>query len=286
MEKVNYEVHEKEQIYFTIKVVFAIIGYALIFLVLKVLFSAPNIMAVVPLLFYIVLIILYLFFRMGLLVGYLKGNSIKVSPKQFPDIYTIAATHCRRLEMTSVPDIYILQNGGILNAFATRFIGRNYVVIYSDILEEAYENDKDSIEFIIGHELGHIKRKHITKSLLLFPSFILPFLNQAYSRACEYTCDNIGTALSPKGVQSGLLILASGKKIWKMVNTKAYIEQDANEYGFWSWLAEKVSTHPKLTRRLMRFQNIQAQQTSYTKQEPIKIEVKEIRSDHSNYIPK
>ena len=125
----------------------------------------------------------------------------------------------------------------------------------------------------------------MTKSLLLFPAFILPLLNKAYSRACEYTCDNIGAALSPKGVQSGLLILASGRGIWKMVNTRAYVEQDENEYGFWSWFAEKVSTHPKLTRRLLRFQNV-SYQNPVIKAEPVKTDVKEVVIDHSNYLPK
>lgn len=285
MEKVNYQVNEKENIYFALKVVFAVIGYAAIFYVLDKILSVPNFMQVFPILFYIVLIILYLFLRMGLLVGYLKGNSIKVTPKQFPDIYNIANIQCRQLEMTRMPDIYILQSGGMLNAFAARFMGRNYVVLFSDIVEEAYSNDKHSLEFIIGHELGHVKRKHMTKSLLLFPAFILPLLNKAYSRACEYTCDNIGAALSPKGAQSGLLILASGKGIWKMVNTKAYIEQDENEYGFWSWFAEKVSTHPKLTRRIARFQNVPAQKV-HIKVDPVVMPVKEIVTDHSNYIPK
>ena len=88
------------------------------------------------------------------------------------------------------------------------------------------------------------------KSLILIPSCIVPFLRTAYSRACEYTSDNIGYTLAPKGVKSGLLLLASGKGIYKKVNVNEYLDQDKIEDGFWKWFAEKVSTHPNLTKRL------------------------------------
>ena len=143
-----------------------------------------------------------------------------------------------------------MQNGGVLNAFATRFVGRNYVVIYSEIFDLIHEERTDELSFIIAHELGHVKRNHILKRLLLFPSFIVPFLGAAYSRACEYTCDNIGNALSPNGSKNGLMILAAGKKSFKKVNMDEYLELAEDETGFWKWFAEKVSSHPNLPKRI------------------------------------
>jgi Zn-dependent protease with chaperone function len=279
MEKINYKVESKEKIYFAFKVIFGFTGYFLIYFLLNKALSSKQYLTILPLLIYALIIGLFLLLRIGLLIGYLKGNSIKVTGRQFRDIYEIALKQSDLLGIEKVPDIYILQNGGFLNAFATRFLGNNYVIIYSDILEEAYENNKDTVEFIIGHELGHIKRKHMTKSLIFFPSIIIPFLNRSYSRACEYTCDNIGSVLNPKGAQSGLLILASGKRLWKKVDVEGFIEQETTEKGFWSWFAEKTSTHPKLTKRLLRFKNL-----NLTITEPVKVE--EIVSDHSAYLPK
>lgn len=283
---IQYKISTKEHVYFVLKIIFGLIGYGLIFLALKALISSDQFPAFIPILFYIVLIVLYLFLRLGLLIGYIKGNAIKVGRNQFPNLNTILESQCKSLEIDNVPDMYIMQNGGILNAFATAFMGSNYIVLYSEIVEEAYQNNIDTVGFVIGHELGHIKRKHMLKSLLLFPSVMVPFLNSAYSRACEYTCDNIGAALSPNGAKSGLILLAAGKGIWKKVNLEKFIEQEYTEGGFWCWFAEKVSSHPKLTKRLIQFNNLVV--TKPLKQNiEADTEPKEIKtSDHNNYLPK
>lgn len=39
---------------------------------------------------------------------------------------------------------------------------RAFGVIYADILERALANDdRDALRFILGHELGHIRLKHV-----------------------------------------------------------------------------------------------------------------------------
>ncbi|NQU51517.1 MAG: M48 family metallopeptidase [Bacteroidetes bacterium] len=191
MKKPDYTIQPKEHLYFSLMILFGLIGYALMYFGITAALSSPDFATFLPILIYIPLIVIFLFFRLGILVGFLKGNSIKVTGKQFADINRIVLKQCKELNIKNIPDTYILQNGGLLNAFATRFLGHNYIVLYSDVLDEAYKNSYESIEFIIGHELGHIKRNHMLKSLILFPSFFVPFLYRAYSRACEYTCDNI-----------------------------------------------------------------------------------------------
>jgi len=250
--KVDFQVNSKENVYFYIRM-FTSLGLYYLFVKLILMSfkaSGPEMATVYVMYFYIFAIVLFVFFRFGVLIGFLKGNAIKLGKNQFPDIYQIVQKQSELLGLKSVPSIYIMQSGGILNAFAARFLGRNYIVLYSEIVETAYEQDKSILEFIIGHELGHIRQNHMLKNLLLMPSYFIPFLGAAYSRACEYTCDNIGHALCPSGVKSGLLVLASGKTIYKRVNLKEFIRQERTEDGFWKWFAEKVSSHPNLTKRL------------------------------------
>jgi Zn-dependent protease with chaperone function len=254
----EYKVNTKENFYFYLRLILSLGLYYLIVKLILLSFTSVNpAKSTFYLLYlYFALIIIYLLFRFGVLIGHLKGNAIKLSKKQFPDIYQIVLNQSGLLGLKTIPDVYILQSGGVLNAFAAKFLGRNYIVLYSEIVESAYEQDKKILEFIIGHELGHIKRNHMFKNLLLIPSYIIPFLGSAYSRACEYTCDNIGNSLCPSGVKSGLLLLASGKKIYKNVNIKEFLIQDYSEDGFWKWFSEKVSSHPNLTKRLACFVNV------------------------------
>ena len=118
------------------------------------------------------------------------------------------------IQENSVALQVMIQAGGLLNAFATRFFGRDFVVIYSDVLELAYSEGDAELAFVICHELAHIKRKHLTRRLLLYPSMLIPFLGAAYSRACEYTCDRFGAHYQPDGALGGLLVLAAGKMLY------------------------------------------------------------------------
>jgi Zn-dependent protease with chaperone function len=292
--KVDYQVNNKENVYFYIRMVASLGLYYLLvkLIILSFKVTGPQIATVYMLYFYLFAFVIFLFFRLGILIGHLKGNAIKLSKNQFSDIFQIVQKQSELLGLSTTPNVYIMQSGGILNAFAARFFGRNYIVLYSEFVEAAYEQDKAILEFIIGHELGHIKRNHMIKGLLLWPSYLIPFLGAAYSRACEYTCDNIGYTLCPSGVKSGLLVLASGKTIYKKVNLNEFLKQDYSEDGFWKWFAEKVSSHPNLTKRLASFGGekvspIAMSRASLLEQptfEPPVIEKKE--EDHNRYMPR
>src|SRR4051812_40776348 len=126
----DYKVNPKENIYFSIKLIVALIMYGLIaYGLMKVNFDelSPQ---VILLLSYAGVIILFLILRLGVLIGTLKGNAVKINEHQLPDIYEIVKKQSAALELSREPQVYLLQAGGLLNAFATRFMGTNYVVIY------------------------------------------------------------------------------------------------------------------------------------------------------------
>ncbi|MGM7685243.1 M48 family metallopeptidase [Cytobacillus sp. Hm23] len=191
------------------------------------------------------------FIAHGVMVGHIRSNGVKLTNSQYPEVHEKVKELCKDMSI-SLPDVYVVESAGILNAFATRLLGRNMVVLYSDIFELIEENAREEVNFIIAHELAHIKRNHIMKQIFLLPGNIIPFLGSAYSRACEYTCDrmaahyiNTGTA-APKG----LMVLAIGKKLYNTVNKEAYIQQLQKEKSFFVWLSESISTHPPLPKRI------------------------------------
>jgi Zn-dependent protease with chaperone function len=237
-------VHPKEKIYFAVCIIVSLAIYAALAMIIL---SGSPIAG--PVIFYLVLIILGVFIAHGLFLGQVRGNGVRVSRRQFPELMTMAEEHSRRLNMET-PDIFVLQAGGILNAFATRFLGRNFVILYSDVLALATQKGERAVSFVLAHELGHVKRKHMTRRALLYPAMVFPFLGGAYSRACEYTCDRLGNALQPDGSVDGLLVLAAGRDLYTQVNSAEYSNQRETETGFFVAFSEILSTHPNLPKRV------------------------------------
>jgi Zn-dependent protease with chaperone function len=173
-----------------------------------------------------------------------------VSERQFPQLHRLAAAHSRRLGLKRVPDIYVMEAGGLVNAFATRFLGRDFVILYSDVVALALEHGEAAMSFIVGHELAHVWRGHLKHRWLTLPGRLFPYLGAAYSRACEYTCDRIGAFCQPDGAISGLLILAAGKQLHAHVDVKEFAAQAVSDQGFWIRRAEIISSHPLLPKRI------------------------------------
>lgn len=186
----------------------------------------------------------------GLILGHIRGNSVRVSAHQFPEIHQATEQLCQQIGLHEVPPVYIMESGGMLNAFATRFLAKDYVVLYSNVVEMAYEQGEDALKFVLAHELAHIHRGHLRHRWWIGPALLIPFLGKAYYRACEYTCDLIAAHAVPQGAKGGLLSLSAGKQLHQRVNAESYAAQTYTEDGFWVWLAEITSTHPRLPKRL------------------------------------
>lgn len=197
-----------------------------------------------------------------IMLGSIRGNGIRLQQNQFPDVYERVVTLSNAMGLKRVPEVFIVQSEGALNAFATRFLGRDMVVIYSEVFELARQGGAAELDFIIAHELSHIKRRHVWKNILLVPASFIPFLSQAYSRSCEYTCDREAAYYTQDGIAAkrALTILGSGKDLYLEVNEQAYLEQIKSESNVAVWLSEILSSHPILPKRIQsvgRFMNVE-----------------------------
>lgn len=243
--------HEKEVKYYTMKLVFSIIGYLFLALALTVAFlesPAQAVMYSVVLILIVLLLSALKWMVKGFMIGTIKGNSVRVTAKQYPSIFEIVSEQARELQLSEVPEIYI--QVGFFNAFVMKFARTKVLMLYSEVVETALKGDNDILRFIIGHELGHIKRKHLTKDKWLLFSNVIPFLGKAYSRGCEFTCDRIGYHFSRKGAIEGILILSTGREIYSKINIDQFVDEAVNSGSFWMWLSEKFATHPHVARRL------------------------------------
>ena len=232
-------IHKDEKRYFSLALVVSIIIY-------------------VSLLFYIeglaVLLLLTAIslFSNGLMIARIRTNGIRLSTNQFSEVYKKVIELCNFMEIKSIPEIYVIESGGILNAFAAKSFRKNIVILYSDIFDLINSENNDELSFIIAHELAHIKRRHLAKQLFILPAMWIPSLGNAYLRASEYTSDRIAAYYinNSEASMNALTILAIGKTLFKKVNRNEYLLQVNNAKGLLNKIAEKSSTHPSLPKRI------------------------------------
>lgn len=184
-------------------------------------------------------------------ITHLRGNGVKLGPDQMPELHARVVELAGRVGLDPVPDAYLMQAGGALNALATRFLSRNFIVLFSDLLEACGDNT-EARDMIVAHELGHLHAGHLRWRWLLLPGLAVPFLGQLYSRACEYTSDRYGMAVCrdrDAGLR-GLAILAAGGQNGSRVSLQALARQREDMNSVWMKIGEWLGTHPPIARRL------------------------------------
>lgn len=202
------------------------------------------------LLIYLLFGYLFFLFAHSAFISHLQGGGVRISQEQYPDLYHRLVQACGKLGVKDIPEAYLLRTDSF-NALATRFLSRDFVVIFTDVID-ALEDHPDAIDFYLGHELGHIHRKHIRTGVFLMPASILPLLGAAYRRAQEYTCDRYGAAAcnSDESIKFALAAIAAGNSRYKSINLDAYLTQIKFTSGFWMSFNELTGDYPWLTKRM------------------------------------
>jgi Zn-dependent protease with chaperone function len=181
----------------------------------------------------------------------ISGSAVRLSRRQFPDIYAVKEEFARRLDLRRDPEIYVMSGNGVLNAFAASTFGYDFIVIHSELFSNTYEKNKDALAFIIGHELGHLRLGHTRLWYQLSTAYVdrVPLLGSFLSRAREFSCDRHGAYLAPQG-EEGLVLLAAGRYVYKEVDVEELLEQARRFRGFWPIVAQLPQSHPFTVRRL------------------------------------
>lgn len=185
-------------------------------------------------------------------IAYIRGSAVRLGPDQMPELHARVAALSRQLGLRQVPAAYVMQAGGSLNAFATRLFATNFIVLFSDLLDACKENT-EARDFIVAHELGHLRAGHMRWMWFLMPGFLVPFLGSACSRAREYTSDRYGMAVARnrEAALRGLAILAAGGANGPRVNLRALTRQREDLNFGWMTLGTWFAGHPPLAERIV-----------------------------------
>jgi hypothetical protein len=181
----------------------------------------------------------------------IRGNSVRLSEKQFPEVYEILKDHCRRLGMTDVPDLF-LTAGGIAPFSVTYSSWReNYIVLHQVLFDIVESKSIDVVKFTLAHELGAIRLNQtaVWNEMLLTYVSAIKWFRYPLERARTYSRDRYGAALSPTGFR-GLLINAVGRRLMDDVDIQDYLEQALKYRGFWAGINAFFEPKPQVFSRL------------------------------------
>lgn len=243
--------HEKEKFYFAICAVIGVILWALI------VFGTVGMIIIFGL-----VMAIFLWITQQLFKAVIFGNSVRVSENQYPKIDEIVRSYCSELSLVTVPDVFIVNGQGAVNAVAVKFLSRKYVLLFSDLVDLMLKREAiNELKMIIGHELAHHAAGHtsIGRNLLIGPAKFVPFLGPAYNRACEFTADRIGHKLTEDSEASkrALISIASGSEsLASDVNIEAFKSQEAHIPPFFGFLHEIFGSHPRITKRIMEIERL------------------------------
>lgn len=185
-----------------------------------------------------------------------------VTEQTIPALAALVAQTAQRLRVAGV-QTYIAP-GAALNAYTFGLAGPPVVVVYSPLLRVM---DRDELQFILGHELGHIQLGHTWLNSLIgglagIPSpygaaVILYVAFRWWNRACEFSADRAGLLACgrPDKAVSALVKLATGGAAQSAASQQAALtrleRQDDDLSGL---MGEALSTHPLIARRVAALQ--------------------------------
>lgn len=199
----------------------------------------------------------------------LLANSVKVGPRQLPEIWEVYEHALRTLDMPAEYDLYVTQWP---EANAAAFGSDKPLIVLSSQLAELL--DQDELWAVLGHELGHILCDHaayqtallvlvgLGRGLPLVPGIPLRALRSVlleWSRSAELSADRAGALACRDPVAScrALMVLAAGLPASRL-DLDAFLQQAA-EYHEWDagwdkllrFAAERQATHPYSVRRVV-----------------------------------
>jgi hypothetical protein len=181
----------------------------------------------------------------------IRGNSVRLSEKQFPEVYATLKDHCRRLGMSRVPELF-LTAGGIAPFSVTYSSWReNYIVLHQVLFDVVESKVADVISFTLAHELGAVRLNQtaVWNEMLLTYVSAIKWFRYPLERARTYSRDRYGAALSPTGFR-GLLINAVGRRLMDNVDIPDYLSQARQYRGFWAGVNAFFEPKPQVFSRL------------------------------------
>jgi len=190
------------------------------------------------------------------------GTMVRVSPRQFPELYYLAATAAERLSHPRVP-VYV-KRASEMNIYTVGLWQQPIIVLTSSLVDQM---EPDNLRFFIGREIGHVAAGHIWLRTLLKPlgadvPVFGKLLNSVvfgdWINRTEFTADRAGfiACRSLTTAVSTMLKFGIGVRLFEKLDIKEFLAQINEVSNVRGHLTEIVAEQPYLTQRvrsLVRF---------------------------------
>jgi Zn-dependent protease with chaperone function len=191
----------------------------------------------------------------------LMTHARQVTPAGAPGTAATAREAGIRLQVEPV-EIFITPSR-ILNAYTFGLGTPKTIVLHSALFDVM---DRDELQFIIGHEMGHVCLGHTWLNSLIGGMAGIPSSSEAsilmilafrwWNRACELSADRAGVLAcgSPAKAISALIKLQAGPA---GLSNPARLERalqsiEAEDDNLFNNLSELLATHPMIVKRIQQ----------------------------------
>ncbi len=189
------------------------------------------------------------------------GTSVKVTDKQFPEIYQLTVDCAAALQIAP-PTVYVAPEVGTLSAHTFGTTDDAFIVINGVLVDHLSPAE---LKFVIGHECGHIHNNHAVYITALY--YLMYSANefvrwivkpavlalQSWARRAEVTCDRAGLICCRDldSALGALVKLALGsQKLADRIDLDEYLKQlDESQQGA-GRVVELAHSHPYLPKRV------------------------------------
>jgi Zn-dependent protease with chaperone function len=178
------------------------------------------------------------------------GDAIRIHGGQFPELWDIFKKHAETLHITQGA-LFIKQDPS-LNAFSLGITSCT-VVLTSALVEQLNKNE---LNFVIAHELGHYKAGHTKISSLINPlgsgNVFAELIFGFWSRKTEYSADRCGLVLSRNlnAALGAMIKLSIGGKLMEKFDLEGYLSQVKKADSRSTRMGELLIDHPLVTNRI------------------------------------
>lgn len=184
------------------------------------------------------------------------GTLVRVSARQFPELYDLATVAAERLSSPKI-GVYVKRSSE-MNIYTLGLWQRPIIVLTSSLVDQM---EPGNLQFFIGREIGHIQAGHTWLRTLLKPlgsdvPVIGKLLNSVvfgdWINRAEFTADRAGLVACRSltvGI-STMLKFGVGVRLFEKLDIREFLEQINEVRNVGGHLTEIMAEMPYLTQRV------------------------------------